>query len=296
MHRGDEPPRGLRVIAFTVLPLAYQLVHNWTEAHGHQIVLLVTSPGPASDRNDAYQKVIANAAREQDILVATRPKEIAEKLALWRPDLVVCVNFPHLIPMELVRSARLGGVNLHATPLPRYRGPNPLRMVYDGSPVVGATLHRLAPAFDTGPILSVEKRPVPEPVTVEGVWAAWTEALLTAFNEGMERCVRGEPGVAQEPGDGSYAGIFSDEERRLDWAMPSRTLVHRCVALNMFGGPAWGVICGVLRQVRSVRMFDLSRPEAASGTALSSTETAAAVVTVDGVVEVTLEPLHACGS
>ena len=38
----------LRVVTFNVLPLAYTMVSQWAAQGGHQIVLVVTSPGPPS--------------------------------------------------------------------------------------------------------------------------------------------------------------------------------------------------------------------------------------------------------
>jgi methionyl-tRNA formyltransferase len=286
MRTGDDRAQTLRVVAFSVLPLAYQLIRTWTESQGHRIVLLVTSPGPSRDRSDAYRQVIADAPPEQDILVTTRPKELAANIVLCRPDLIVCANFPYLIPIDVVRTARLGGVNLHATPLPRYRGPNPPRMIYDANPIVGATLHRLDGAFDTGPILSVQERRLPEPIDTDGVWAAWTDALVAAFFKGMECCIRGEPGTAQGPGDESYAALFSNEERRLDWRLQSTTLAYRCVALNLFAPTASALVDGVARPVQSLRVLRAEGPEAPPGAVLSGGGHSAHVATGDGVVEV----------
>lgn len=292
MEHSTERASGLRVVAFSVLPMAYSLIRSWAEAHGHEIVLLVTSPGPLSDRSEAYHRIISQAPPGQEILVTTRPRKAIAAIASWNPDLIVAVNFPHLVPMELVRLSKLGGVNLHAAPLPRYRGPNPLRMIYDGNSVVGATLHRLDPTFDSGPILSVCWKEVSEPFCVASVWEALSEALLTAFYEGMQRCIDGEAGEAQSAGDGSYAALFREEEFSLDWRLPSQILVRRCVAVNLLSPQARALIDGVVHKVIDISVVDHDSREGAPGTVLSYTNDGALIRTGDGAVAVRLLPMQ----
>ncbi len=137
-----NPYTPLRIVTFNVLPIAFGVTAQWVKQNGHQIVLLVTTPGPSTRRSPVYRQVINNAAPEIDILVTTRLRKVA--LPLIRelaPDLIVSFSFPYRIPPEICAIPRLGAVNLHPTVLPAYRGPNPMRVIYEGHSVIGATMH-----------------------------------------------------------------------------------------------------------------------------------------------------------
>ena len=89
------------------------------------------------------------------------PSRLAERLRDWRIDLVVTSGCA-LVPMEALADVPHGGINLHPSPLPRYRGADPLLwQVLEGEPVVGASVHRLAPGSDTGDLLDVATAPRP---------------------------------------------------------------------------------------------------------------------------------------
>lgn len=70
-----------------------------------------------------------------------------------RPDVIAVACFRRRIPMATVRIARFGGLNVHPSPLPVGRGPDPLFWTLrrgDGSAAV--TVHALARELDAGAI------------------------------------------------------------------------------------------------------------------------------------------------
>ncbi len=100
----STPPQlaPLRVVTFNVLPLAYGVVSQWAAQAGHQIVLVVTTPGPASRRTPSYQAVLNSAAPTFDVLVTTRLRKVALPLIrALQPDLIVSFTFPYRIPPEI---------------------------------------------------------------------------------------------------------------------------------------------------------------------------------------------------
>jgi len=214
------------------------------------------------------------------------------------PDLILSFTFPHRLPLEIIASARLAAVNLHPTPLPRYRGPNPLRMIYDGSPTLGATLHYLESEFDTGAILSLAEGPMPDVLTTDSVYRAWEPLLLRALSEGVERALAGEPGVPQDHAMVSYSPEFSEEERWLDWKLPKATLYRRAAALNAaFGtelvvpreasqlGQAKAMIDGQAHRLRYLEPMS-GAAAAAPGTVIERNEDTLTIAVADGLVRV----------
>jgi hypothetical protein len=92
----------------------------------------------------------------------TQP-EVQHLLASTRPDLVVSWFWTKRIPMEVVRSAAGGGVNVHPSMLPRYRGPDPyFWTVLRGETETGVTVHRITAQYDEGPVLLQRAVTVPD--------------------------------------------------------------------------------------------------------------------------------------
>jgi methionyl-tRNA formyltransferase len=149
------------------------------------------------------------------------------------PDVVISAIYPRLIPVEVLALPEYGAVNVHPSALPRGRGPNPQRLIYEGDTCAGATLHRTAASFDTGAILSVRERPLPSGVSARALRELWGELWAEVLEEGMERLFAGEPGVPQDESLATSAALFTQEERWLDLTEPTATLQRRLAALNL---------------------------------------------------------------
>lgn len=240
----DTGTRRLRIALFTVLPLAHWLLQGWATEARHEVALVVTTPGPAARRGNVYREVIAQVPPEQDALVTIDLRRSLPAIAAYAPDLLVTFAFPFRLPAILAALPTLGAYNLHPAPLPRYRGPNPQRMLFEGAPTVGAALHRLTPRIDAGPILSRHERPIAADAAPEEVTRTWVETMRDALVDGVARGIAGEPGEPQDEAAATYAARFTEEEYWLDWSLPALTLQRRALALNLFGVQARGVLAG----------------------------------------------------
>jgi methionyl-tRNA formyltransferase len=280
--------KGLRVVAFSVLPPAYGIIREWAARNEHRLTLLVTTPGPTARRSTTYRDVIAMAPPEQEILVTTRPKQLAPIIREKRPDLVLSFTFPYRIPPEVTAIPRLGAVNLHPAPLPLYRGPTPIRMIYDAHPTLRATLHRTEEDFDTGVIYSMRETPMPDEVTPENIFAAWGSVMAMALDEGVRRAVSGHPGEVQDHACATYAAPFTAEDEVLDWSLPARLLQCRVTALALFDGGGRAEIDGVERRVHALTpLRGVAAPEK-PGVVLARAGNIVTLCAGDGVVQVTV--------
>ena len=279
---------GLRVVTFNVLPIAYQMIAGWAAQTGNKLVLVVTTPGPSTRRTPSYRGVVESAPPGQDVLVTTRLRHVALPLIrALQPDLIVSMTFPYRIPPELTSIPRFGALNLHPAPLPYYRGPNPARLIYDGFPTLGATLHRTAEEFDTGVIYSLQTAPLPDPVTPEAIFAVWPSLMTRAFAEGVEAAVSGAPGTPQDHSKATYAAQFSAEEHWIDWAEPRAVIQCKVTALNLLGQPsARAQIAGKPHIIQRVETLAEAPAGAAAGTILDHNNTSMVIAVGDGAVRV----------
>lgn len=280
------PLPALRVVTFNVLPVAYTVVSQWAANGGHQLALVVTTPGPTSRRTPTYQGVVNSVPPGTDVLVTTRLRKVALPLIrALEPDLIVSFSFPYRIPPEICTLARYGAVNLHPSALPAYRGPNPLRSIYEGYPLLGATLHWTEEEFDTGRILAQQTAPLPAVVTPEAIGRLWPPLMMGAFAEGIARAVAGEAGTPQDHGQASYAAEFTEEEH---WVTPQETrqvFQRKCTALSLFRPAAKLRIDEQVYLLTRVDQVD-DQTTAAPGTISEQTDQGFVLQVADGRVQV----------
>jgi methionyl-tRNA formyltransferase len=223
-HRSSE---SWRVVVFTNLPggMIYHAVDAILHPLGHRIVGVVTSPGPKRRRSDSYLEVVAAVRPGVDVIVSNHPERFAAMLAPLQPDLIVSGGFPWRIPSEVIALPRLGAINMHPALLPRGRGPNSVGWSFRaGDAETGLTVHRLAPEFDTGPILAQVRFSIDDDDDTESFHAKIGPLLPQVLRTALERVARGDPGDEQDESQATYAGLFEDEWRIIDWSCPARTI------------------------------------------------------------------------
>lgn len=97
------------------------------------------------------------------ILICNRINSVSmiEKIHSISPDLIVVAGFRKILSPEIIQIPRLGCVNVHASLLPKYRGPNPCYWVLKkGEKETGVSLHFIDEGIDTGDIIGQETIPI----------------------------------------------------------------------------------------------------------------------------------------
>jgi methionyl-tRNA formyltransferase len=282
-------------VTFNTLPPLFHLVQQWAAQAGHTIVLTVTTPGPRSRRSEGYKQIVASAPPDREVLVTTRLRTVALPLIrAVQPDLIISASFPYRIPPEIYALARLGAVNLHPSLLPAYRGPNPLRSIYDGVPLAGATLHWMDEDFDTGRILCQQAIELPDALSMGWFGSTWMATLAATLAEGVRRAITGETGEVQDQTGASYGARFAEAEYWLDWELPGRRLHQQCFALAVGGEHGMGPrarIAGRTYAIRQVTPLPLGQTGHASGSLINQDAEGLIVACADGAVRVVVAPL-----
>lgn len=278
----------LRIVTCNAMVMAYEIVAEWAARHGHEIVLLVTSPAATAKRyGTSYVKLVELAAPWHPVLVTSKLRAGAPLIAAARPDLLISATFPHKLPARVTSIPRLGAFNLHPTPLPQGRGPNPQRLVYEGADTVGATLHQTTAEFDAGAIFSRQEAPLPEDLTGQAIFGVWRTLASAALEEGIARALAGEAGEPQDEVLASYGAPFTADERWLKWDRPL-SLLRKQVAVLAPNAFAW--LEGEPVAILSLAVEAMDLPDVPTETVLNRTGDNAVVRVQDGVVRVTYAP------
>ena len=102
---------------------------------------------------------VAELAAEHNIPIFT-PDNInhplwIEKIRALSPEIFFSFYYRHLIGQEILDIARLGGINLHGSLLPKLRGRSPINWaLVNAETQTGATLHHMTARADDGDIIA----------------------------------------------------------------------------------------------------------------------------------------------
>jgi len=135
------------------------------------------------------------------------------------PDLLVVAAYGKIFRESFITLFPEGGINIHPSILPKYRGPSPVpAAILNGDGETGVTVQRLALQMDSGDILAQER------VLLRGTETA-PELLQESFQIGAKLIVdvihamgRGDmEGVAQDEEQASYCHFLKKEDGRINW-------------------------------------------------------------------------------
>ncbi len=121
---------------------------------------------PEDPEDGIAYKSVYNYANEEglDVIRSNAKSSILEHFVDSRnPDLLWVTDYRYIIPKTLINKAVLGGVNLHPSLLPKYRGRAPLNWaIINGETKTGLTAHFLDEGIDTGDIIKQIEVPISE--------------------------------------------------------------------------------------------------------------------------------------
>jgi len=84
------------------------------------------------------------------------PEGIAQ-LREWQTDLLVVAAYGQILSRDVLAVPAQGGINVHASRLPKYRGAAPIAWaIYHGETQVGVTIIRMSAGLDAGDMLAQE--------------------------------------------------------------------------------------------------------------------------------------------
>ena len=220
----------MRIALFTRLPDVVTGIAPIVHDLGHELVGVVTIEGPPGRYGDVPLSTMIDARPAgADVLVASSARRFAPLLAALEPDLAVSGAFPVRIPADAIAVPPLGVLNGHPSPLPRYRGPNPIGWALrNGDTELGFTFHLMDAEIDTGPILLRGVAPIATAERAEDILGALFGLWRSLLPEALALVEAGERGSMQSEEGASYAGFFEPEFAELDWTRPAEE-VHRQV-------------------------------------------------------------------
>ena len=261
----------------------------------HEVLAAVTQPARPGSRGRPASRPVADAAGQLGIPLLQperiRSRPVVEEILGLGADVLVVAAYGQILSPGLLDGHRFGGVNVHASLLPRWRGAAPIaRAILAGDAATGVCIMRMEAGLDTGPVYARRELAIDADATASGL----TETLAIAGAEELVAVLaaleRGAAVAKPQPEDGvTYAARLTREDGLLDWSERTAVEVDRMVrALTPWPGVT-GDLAGVGVRIlagRPVRATEVETPGSAAGpvgeTLASSGATPGSVVRIEG--------------
>lgn len=261
------------------------------EARQHTVQAVHTQPDrPAGRGRHTRMSAVKELALELGLAVLQPAKFdplATSQLKALAPEALVVVAYGLILPAAVLQIPRFGGINVHASLLPRWRGAAPIaRSLEAGEEITGITIMQMDEGMDTGDILVQQQLAVHKDDTAQSLHDRLAPLGAGLLLDTLGKLAKGQ--IVPRPQDGAracYAPKLRKQEAILDWSAPAQLLARKVRAFN-----PWPVAQTRFRD-RQLRIWEVGPVEdacgeqdAAPGTVLSADRDGIGVRTGDGVL------------
>jgi methionyl-tRNA formyltransferase len=204
----------------------------------HRVELLATRPPrELHGKQQADVNPMRELARQRGLPIfepeSINTDDARAELAHYQPDLFVVCDYGQILKPETLAIARLGGINLHASLLPKYRGAAPINWaVYYGESETGDTVIHMTPSVDAGPAIAQIRLPIGPDDTAADLEPRLAELGAPLVTQAIEELIHGTAqAIAQDPTPATRAPRLKKTDGQVDWSRSAAAIRNQVRAL-----------------------------------------------------------------
>jgi methionyl-tRNA formyltransferase len=181
--------------------LSVEILRHLIANCGRPLALLVSG----EDRASHSEELIELSGIDEELVF--RGKDFLSDKALavltsCRPDYIIGIHFPYIIPAKVLGIPSVGFLNLHPAFLPYNRGwHTPTWAILEGTPI-GATLHFMSEGLDVGDIVHQKQIIVRPDHTAHSLYADLKALEIDVFKEALPALIELNPVRKCQPSNG----------------------------------------------------------------------------------------------
>ena len=215
-------------------PFAVPTLRLLAAAEDIEILIVVSQPDRPSGRGMRLTPTpVSAAALDLGLPLETpeRLKLIADQIIALHADALVVVSYGQILSTKVLNAAHHGGINLHASLLPRWRGAAPIhRALAAGDTHTGVATMRMERSLDTGAVLIesiIEIMPHHDAETLEEELSIIGAPLMLQTLRNLRDASIDERIQCND--DACYAHMLTREDGFIDFAGTTSSQVDRQV-------------------------------------------------------------------
>ena len=205
------------------------------------ISAILTRPDQPAGRKRVLQpsaiKACALELGIENILVPEKLHAVLrQQITALRPDILVVFAYGKIFRQVFLDLFPLGGINMHPSALPQWRGPSPIEaQLLAGANELAISIQKISLEMDAGDILVQDSYPLPSKANyfvAEKIVAEHGAALLQNCCKeiALRRQDYLDTAKPQEHESASYCSMICKDDGRLDWRQSAWELSRKCCA------------------------------------------------------------------
>ncbi len=235
----------MRIIVMGTGPFAVPMLDAILAA-GHDVPTVVTRPRAAPHgRKKPLPNPMCEAAEQHALTILDPPdinhQDAQAQLIPLKPDLLAVCDFGQLLSSSTLSVARLGGINLHGSLLPKYRGAAPVQWaLIQGEPLTGVTVIHMTTQLDGGPTLCQRETPIDPCETAVELENRLAQLGAPAVVEAIDILAHWngttELGIQQDNQHATLAPRLQKQQGNINWTATSTEIINLHRALQPWPG------------------------------------------------------------
>lgn len=189
-----------------------------------KLVAVITQPDKKSGR---VQKLVFSPVKKLALkhnVLVLQPKNIKNSkikrtIDALRPDIIIVAAYGQILPQTILEIPRFGCLNIHASLLPKFRGPSPIQYtILENEKETGVTIMLMDEQMDHGDIVAQKKIKVYNKDTAISLCDRLSKVGAEVVMEVLPKWVlRKIKPVPQDHSKATYTKILKKEDGKIDW-------------------------------------------------------------------------------
>ena len=235
----------MRLIMFGTGPFAVPTFESLLTGN-HEVLALVTRPiADSGKRRKTSENPSRDVAEKANLLILDPPDvnqtESVARLNELAADLFVVCDYGQILSNDCLGAAKLGGINLHGSLLPKYRGAAPINWaIYNGESKTGITIIHMTPKLDGGPCLVKSETEIGAEETTETIEPRLAQLGVEPVHQAIEMLSQwdgvSEIGEKQDRKLATKAPRLKKSDGQIDWSRSAIQIANQIRAFQPWPG------------------------------------------------------------
>ena len=222
------------------VPALEALINNKLE-----ILSIYTQPPKKSKRGQKINVSSVQKFSEKNNLPVRNPENLNNDeeynfIKSLSADIAVVVAYGKLIPKNILKTTKLGFINIHASLLPKWRGAAPIqRAIMNGDTKTGISIMKIEEKLDSGPVLLVKELDLDQNATYGEIEKKLSVIGAGVLIESLKKIENGKAKfIDQVHSDSTYAKKIDKNETKINWNLDVNKVIGSIHGLSPNPG-AW---------------------------------------------------------
>jgi len=210
-----------------------------------EILSIYTQPPKKSKRGQKINVSSVQKFSEKNNLPVRNPENLNNDeeynfIKSLSADIAVVVAYGKLIPKNILKTTKLGFINIHASLLPKWRGAAPIqRAIMNEDKKTGVSIMKIEEKLDSGPVLASKELALDQNATYGEIQKKLSLIGSDLLIESLKNIENGKAKfIDQVHSNSTYAKKIDKNETKINWNLDANKVIAHIHGLSPNPG-AW---------------------------------------------------------